>query len=140
MPRFSNPRFWRLGTASALVLGAAAIGTWFARDWWMDSPKPHEALVGRYCLDCHNSTDLTANLSFEHADFTDIGAKPDLWEAVVRKLRAGMMPPADASQPGQKERKEQRAKRAQAVHRQTAWLGLPNPRLWRPFPEGRGRK
>ena len=106
MPRFSNPRFWRLGTASALVLGAAAIGTWFARDWWMDSPKPHEALVGRYCLDCHNSTDLTANLSFEHADFTDIGAKPDLWEAVVRKLRAGMMPPADASQPGQKERTE----------------------------------
>jgi hypothetical protein len=106
MPGFANARFWRAGTVITVVLVAAAFVAWFARDWLADSPKPHQALVARYCIDCHNSTDLTANLSFDHADFAHVGDHPDVWEAVVRKLRVGMMPPADAAQPGLKERNE----------------------------------
>jgi len=89
-----------------VVLLGAAFVAWFARDWLTDSPKAHQALVARYCTDCHNSTDLAADLSFDHADFAHVGDRPDVWEAVVRKLRVGMMPPADAPQPGMKERKE----------------------------------
>ncbi len=70
-----------------------------------DSPAPQRALVREYCLECHNSVDLTADLSFDHADFDHVGRKPDVWEKVIRKLRAGMMPPADRPQP----RAEQRA-------------------------------
>src|SRR5262245_23556394 len=121
MPGFLSSRRARFG-AGAVVLGAAAFAAWFARDRLMDSPKPHQALIARYCRDCHNSTDLTANLSFDHADFTRVGDHPDLWEAVVRKLRVGMMPPADAPQPGNDERAdlvawlERRLNRAAADH------------------------
>jgi hypothetical protein len=105
MPGYSNTRVSRL-TAAAGVVGVLAVGGWLARGWLADSPKAHEALVARYCIDCHNSTDLTANLSFEHADFAHVGEHPDMWEAVVRKLRVGMMPPADAAQPDARQRTE----------------------------------
>jgi hypothetical protein len=38
-------------------------------------------------------------LSLEHADLTDIPRHADLWEKVIRKVRAGMMPPAGMPRP-----------------------------------------
>lgn len=57
------------------------------------------ALVDRYCVDCHNDAEYEANLSLEGADFESVAARPELWEAVVRKLRAGMMPPPGITRP-----------------------------------------
>jgi hypothetical protein len=38
-------------------------------------------------------------LSLEHADLTDIPKHAELWEKVIRKVRAGMMPPAGMPRP-----------------------------------------
>ena len=57
------------------------------------------AMVGDYCVDCHNDTDFTADLSFEGRTPDDIHADPGVWEKVVRKLRIGVMPPREQPQP-----------------------------------------
>ena len=59
----------------------------------------HAALIERYCVGCHNDRLRTAGLVLDQADLADVGAAPELWEKVVRKLRAGMMPPAGRPRP-----------------------------------------
>jgi hypothetical protein len=54
----------------------------------------------RYCIDCHNGIDLTADLALDRAELADIGAHAEVWEQVVHKLAAGTMPPADEPRPG----------------------------------------
>ena len=56
-------------------------------------------LLDRYCLSCHNDRTRTANLSLEAHDLASVGDNPELWEKVVRKLRAGMMPPPGVRRP-----------------------------------------
>src|SRR5688572_25477157 len=51
-------------------------------------------LVDRYCTDCHNDAERTAELTLERMALTDVGAHAEVWETVVRKLRGRMMPPA----------------------------------------------
>ena len=82
-----------------LVVGAAAAYL-LVQSRLADSPEPHQALVGRYCVDCHNAAERAGDLSLERADLAHVEQDPELWEAVVRKLRVAMMPPPDAPQPG----------------------------------------
>jgi hypothetical protein len=51
-------------------------------------------VIDRYCTDCHNDAERTGELTLERLALTDVGAHADVWEAVVRKLRGRMMPPA----------------------------------------------
>jgi mono/diheme cytochrome c family protein len=57
------------------------------------------ALVKTYCAGCHNDRTRSGELSLEHADLTNIPQHPELWEKVIRKVRAGMMPPAGMPRP-----------------------------------------
>jgi Protein of unknown function (DUF1587)/Cytochrome C oxidase, cbb3-type, subunit III len=59
------------------------------------------AVFTRYCVPCHNATAKVAGLVINPADLSDIGANPELWEKVVRKLRSSAMPPATAPRPDQ---------------------------------------
>ena len=63
------------------------------------SSTAHRALLDQYCVSCHNGRTATANLSLEGIDLTTVGTNPELWEKVVRKLRAGMMPPPGVRRP-----------------------------------------
>ena len=56
-------------------------------------------LLDRYCVACHNARLQTAGLELDTADVTRVAANPALWEKVVRKLRAGAMPPAPRPRP-----------------------------------------
>src|SRR6266849_2317526 len=62
------------------------------------SAKPR-ALLDQYCVTCHNDRTRTANLSLTQLDLAAVGDHPELWEKVVRKLRAGVMPPPDVKRP-----------------------------------------
>ena len=57
------------------------------------------ALLDEYCVTCHNDRIKTANLSLQNADLSKVGEHAELWEKVVRKLRAGVMPPPDVPRP-----------------------------------------
>jgi hypothetical protein len=60
--------------------------------------------LDRYCVTCHNERLKTGGLSLAETDPASAGARPELWEKVVRKLRTGLMPPTGALQPPQAER------------------------------------
>jgi hypothetical protein len=60
--------------------------------------------LDRYCATCHNDRLKTGGLSLDQVDVSKPGARPELWEKVVRKLHTGVMPPSNAPQPPQSDR------------------------------------
>ena len=64
------------------------------------SAATERALLDQYCVTCHNDRARRANLSLEKLDLsTHVAANPQFWEKVVRKLRAGVMPPPGMRRP-----------------------------------------
>jgi mono/diheme cytochrome c family protein len=57
------------------------------------------ALLDKYCVVCHNSKTKTANLALDQLDLAHLGQHAEIGEKVVRKLRAGMMPPSGMPRP-----------------------------------------
>ena len=56
-------------------------------------------MVTQYCVTCHNDRLKTGGLVLDPTALADAGAHSDTWEKVVRKLRAGLMPPPGAKRP-----------------------------------------
>ncbi len=85
--RTESPRL-AVGHAQAASQGAkAAPGA--------SAPMDPDTLVQSVCVDCHydQNKDNTGGLSFESFKIADVGQHPEVGERMVRKLRAGMMPP-----------------------------------------------
>ena len=87
----------------AAALGVVVAGGWFAAQHW---PRPaaerageHWGLLNSYCVDCHNSAELTAGISFDAMRPEDVPNEAETFEHVVRKLRGGLMPPAGNPRP-----------------------------------------
>ena len=57
------------------------------------------AALTPYCIECHNDIDFEANLSLESVSDAHLAEHPDVWEAVVRKLRGNLMPPPGSERP-----------------------------------------
>jgi mono/diheme cytochrome c family protein len=57
------------------------------------------ALLDQYCVTCHNARLKTANLQLDQLDLSKLGEHVDVAETVVRKVRAGLMPPTNARRP-----------------------------------------
>jgi mono/diheme cytochrome c family protein len=60
---------------------------------------PQWSVIERYCFDCHNDDDVAGGVSFKKLDRQDLGRHAKTWEAAVRKLRAGLMPPKGERRP-----------------------------------------
>jgi len=95
----------RVGPAVGLLLLAA--GPCVAQSPAASSSPhlaPPQAFIAANCIECHNSTDQTAaalyaGLFFDKVDVLHVADNPETWEKVVRKLGAGMMPPASQPRP-----------------------------------------
>ena len=59
----------------------------------------HVALVDEYCLSCHDADDKKGDLDLDAIAGLDVAQHPDVWEKVVRKLRARQMPPVGRKRP-----------------------------------------
>src|SRR6185369_15041293 len=57
------------------------------------------AVVQQYCVVCHNDQLMTGNLSLQTFDVDKAPEKAETAERMIRKLRAGMMPPPGIPQP-----------------------------------------
>jgi hypothetical protein len=83
-------------------VGVVAAG---AAGFMLMHKAPHAALQGqwsmldKYCANCHNNDDLTADLSFQGRHPDNVTADPAVWEKVLHKLTIGAMPPNDQPQP-----------------------------------------
>src|SRR3989442_4405781 len=69
------------------------------------SLSPERALLNQYCITCHNQRAKAAGqeaarkIALDQLDVDGVSENREAWEKVVRKLRAGMMPPAGARRP-----------------------------------------
>ncbi len=63
------------------------------------SPVARQALATRYCSGCHNDKLKTGGMTLTAIDFAHVERNPDLAEKIIRKVRAGMMPPAGLPRP-----------------------------------------
>src|SRR5262245_1823515 len=93
-------------------------------------PPGDPALVKTYCVGCHSDRGKAGGLSLVDFDPARAGDSPEVAEKMVRKLSAGMMPPAGMKRPD-------RAAINAFVRGLEARLGpgglaAPKPR-WRPF-------
>ena len=57
------------------------------------------ALVGKYCLTCHNARTKSGELILEGMDPASPAVRSETWEKVIRKVRGGMMPPVGLPHP-----------------------------------------
>ena len=64
-----------------------------------NQPPSRRALLDQYCVGCHNQRLKTADLMLDKADPANPTADPETWEKVIRKLRAGAMPPQGIPRP-----------------------------------------
>ena len=58
------------------------------------------AVVKQYCTGCHNDALMTGSLSLQAFDVGAAPRTPETSERMIRKLRAGMMPPPGMPRPG----------------------------------------
>jgi len=114
-------RPWLAASLAAVVIGAAVALHYRARVA-TSAPWP---VLDEYCVGCHNDDDLAGGVSFKKLARDDLGKNAKTWEAAVRKLRAGLMPPKG-------ERRPERAVLDSAAgwferELDAAWVRAPNP-------------
>ena len=83
----------------ALPLAGAAGAQTQSTSGAVPGAPSERALIDRYCVTCHNDRLEAGGLSLEAVDITDVAAHAEVWETVVRKLRAGAMPPQPRPRP-----------------------------------------
>jgi hypothetical protein len=70
-----------------------------------ETVSAQKAIVSQYCITCHSDrakaagVDSARKINFDALDIAHVEKDPATWELIVRKLRAGMMPPANARRP-----------------------------------------
>ena len=77
--------------AGGIIFAQAAV----AQDGNVDT----EALVDKYCAVCHNSSDFAGGVDIEGATADSIAERPQIGEKMIKRLRAGMMPPVGKERP-----------------------------------------
>jgi Protein of unknown function (DUF1592)/Protein of unknown function (DUF1588)/Protein of unknown function (DUF1585)/Protein of unknown function (DUF1587)/Protein of unknown function (DUF1595) len=63
---------------------------------------PDRALLDKYCVTCHTERAKQRGavpIALDNADLSNPTAQTELWEKVIRKLRAGVMPPPGSPRP-----------------------------------------
>jgi len=63
------------------------------------SSAAERALIDQYCVGCHNQKAKIGGLALDQVDLSRPADSAETLEKVIRKLRAGMMPPAGAKRP-----------------------------------------
>jgi mono/diheme cytochrome c family protein len=66
------------------------------------STAAHREVFAKYCVSCHTEAQRsrgTVPVAFERLDWSNVGSDAGMWERVVRKVRAGVMPPAGMPRP-----------------------------------------
>ncbi len=63
------------------------------------APTRERAVIDQYCIGCHNQRIKSGGLSLDDLDLSRIGEHAAAGEKIVRKMRAGMMPPSGSRRP-----------------------------------------
>jgi Protein of unknown function (DUF1592)/Protein of unknown function (DUF1588)/Protein of unknown function (DUF1585)/Protein of unknown function (DUF1595)/Protein of unknown function (DUF1587)/Planctomycete cytochrome C len=100
----SNPRRTSIAVGLATLLGAGGVAMALHAQQRQPSPSPastsaHLALVDEYCVSCHDNDKRKGGLALDTIVADGVAQHPEVWEKVVRKLRARQMPPLGKERP-----------------------------------------
>ncbi|HZJ15669.1 MAG TPA: DUF1587 domain-containing protein, partial [Chthoniobacteraceae bacterium] len=84
--------------AGALLLGMAVRAT-ADREGTSPLAEPVKLIVDQYCVACHDGDAKKGGLDLDKLSNEDFDEHSDVWERVVRKLRARQMPPIGKNRP-----------------------------------------
>ncbi len=93
------------GLVAIVCLGFGLVGVVHAAaqdEASQSASAQYAALIDRYCVTCHNDAlagQGSIPFSFRGLDLAHIGKDADRWEGIVRKMSAGVMPPAGRPRP-----------------------------------------
>jgi len=96
-----------VGSAAVVlgVIGMSGQATKPAAPATITTPEAEKTFFSQYCYGCHNQAAKTRGvesalrLTLDHLDPAHVENEPETFEKVVRKLRAGMMPPSGMPRP-----------------------------------------
>jgi len=105
-------------TRRTLVLGTVILSVFLVSKLNLSQPEPalframvsgqsapnlpvesHQAVVDQYCAYCHDDVERAGDMSLAGLDLGHVEESAELVEAMIRKLRAGMMPPTGQARP-----------------------------------------
>lgn len=66
---------------------------------WLAPLAAEDAFTGKYCVTCHSAAAKAGGLVLSGLPSENAAARPDIWEKVVKRMRAGEMPPLGAPRP-----------------------------------------
>src|SRR5262245_31985517 len=82
------------------IIGGAIIGGFALHERGRkDATAVPWPVLDKYCVGCHNDDDLAGGVSFKKIRRDGVDKNAKVWEAAVRKLRAGLMPPKGERRP-----------------------------------------
>lgn len=97
------------GQTPAPKAAAPAAGATTARSATAASAAPSAKVIGEYqelfdyyCMECHSKTAKSGGLAIEGLNLARVGDHREQYEKIVKKLRAGMMPPVGQERPDAK--------------------------------------
>ncbi len=89
----------RRWTPALLLAGSIAQGA--PADTSERSPA-NASFTQQFCLACHNSSAKTGGLALDIPGLGDVEGHPEVWEGVLRRVRARQMPPAGMPRPDER--------------------------------------
>src|SRR5438105_146900 len=84
------------------VSAAIAVVALFASRAWTQAPDPQQTsadALKQYCATCHSAAIKSAGVTIDPSKLGQVKDDAELWERVVRQLRAQSMPPPGARRP-----------------------------------------
>src|SRR5437879_9069021 len=117
---------WNVRWIQVLLAATAAVGG-KPQAALASSPlsSPVSAMVNQYCAECHDSEMKKGGLDLDSLRLEDVTKHPEVWEKVVRKLRARQMPPMEKPRPEERAYEKVVARLSDALDRAAA--AHPNP-------------
>jgi mono/diheme cytochrome c family protein len=124
---FTASRVPFCGSVAILLLASGYVLTLDAQQPAATAPAAaaHTTFVTRNCASCHNDRLKRGGLSLDAASAQDVGQNPEVWEKVLRKIRARQMPPIGAPRPDEATYNSETATLETALDRAAA--ASPNP-------------
>ena len=99
-----------LTRAGRILSVVAGLGSWAFAGSEAVAAAPDAAsahgqwkLVEDYCFKCHNTEDWAGSVAFDTMSIADVPQDGKVWEAAIKKLKSGLMPPPGQKQPDRKD-------------------------------------
>ena len=82
-----------------VVVGAVGVALKLRSGHGPEHDQAQWGVIQHYCFDCHDSAEQAGGRAFDKLSPERIADDAETWEAAIRKLRSGLMPPAGQPRP-----------------------------------------